>query len=63
VSAADVLANKNDILDGNRIIATILTQTPGATFGEITIEVDGVPVNTYTFTDGNIPYLNSVTYD
>src|ERR1700739_355284 len=62
IAAADVLNDKNDILDGNRIIAVILAQTPGAVFGAINIFVNGVPLNTYTFIDGNIPHENSVTY-
>ncbi|HXP52171.1 MAG TPA: baseplate J/gp47 family protein [Bacteroidia bacterium] len=62
IAAADVLNDKNDILDGNRIIAVILAQTPGAVFGAINIFVNGVPLNTYTFIDGNIPHVNSVTY-
>lgn len=62
VAAADVLNEKNDILDANRLISVILQQTPGATFGTIDISVDGTPLNTYTFIDGNIPNVNSVSY-
>ncbi len=62
VAAADILANKNDILDTNRIIATILSIKPGATFGTVTLEVNSVTVNSFTFEDGNIPSLESVTF-
>lgn len=62
VSAADVLANKNDILDTNRIIATILTVAPGSVFTSITLTVDGDTVTTYTFENGDIPYFDSVTF-
>lgn len=62
VSAADVLSNKNDILDINKIIATIISQQPGAIFESVTLKINTVEVSSYTFIDGNIPYLNSVTY-
>lgn len=62
VAAADIAENKNDILDINKIIAVILTVKPGAIFGTVTLTVDGVPVNSYTFENGDIPYLDSVSY-
>lgn len=62
IAAADILLEKNDILDANRIIAVILSQTPGAQFGNINISVNGISVNTYTFIDGNIPSVNTITY-
>lgn len=63
VDAADILINKNNVIDVNKIIATIITQTPGAIFTSVSIEIDSVAVSTYTFVDGNIPHLNSVTYN
>lgn len=62
VAGADVLEAKNDILDKNLIISTILTVRPGSTFGTIDLLVDTVPVNTWTFINGDIPYITSVTY-
>lgn len=62
VDTTDLPSEKNDILDNNKVINAILNQTPGATFGTITISVNSVPVPSYTFILGNIPYLNSVTY-
>lgn len=62
VSAADVLANKNDILDVNKLIGIIITSNPSAVFGSVSFTVDTTPLLTYLFIDGNIPYLNSVTY-
>lgn len=62
VAAIDVAADKNDILDDNRVINAILQAVPGSTFGEITINIGGTDYNTYTFIDGNIPFLDSVTY-
>lgn len=62
VASCDILSEKNDILDTNKIIASILNTRPGSVFGTITLEVDGSPYSTFTFVDGNIPYLNSVTF-
>ena len=62
VAAADILSNKNDILDVNKIIGAIIGQKPGAIFTSVSFTVDGSPLLTYTFIDGNIPWLNSVNY-
>lgn len=62
VASTDSLENKNDILDINRIINTILTVKPGAVFGTVTMTVNGNSVTTYTFEDGEIPYKDDVNY-
>jgi len=62
VSSIDVLSEKNDIFDTNKVISIILESVPGSSFGAIDLVVDGNPVSTFTFTDGDIPYFNSVTY-
>ena len=62
VDAADVSINKNNTIDTNKIISSIISATPGAIFGVITLTVGGVNYSTYNFVDGNIPYLNTVTY-
>lgn len=62
VAGADVLADKNDIFGINQIIAIILTVKPGSIFGTITLTVDGSPTTSYTFINGNIPFLNTITY-
>jgi uncharacterized phage protein gp47/JayE len=62
VASADILANKNDILDINKIIAAIFTVKPGSVFGTINLSVSGAPVTSYTFTQGNIPFVNSITF-
>ncbi len=56
------MLTENDILDVNKIISIILAARPGSIFGVVTLSIDGVAVNTFTFEDGDIPYLNSVTY-
>jgi uncharacterized phage protein gp47/JayE len=62
VSAIDVVADKNDYFDVNSIISVILQAVPGSVFGSVTILIEGYPENSYTFTGGEIPQLNSVTY-
>lgn len=62
IGSIEPLANKNDILDTNLVISKILEAVPGSTFGSITLNVDGSPVSTYTFTNGEIPFLNSISY-
>lgn len=62
VAGADVLENKNDIFDVNRIAATVFDVKPGAQFGAITLTIDGDIVTSKVFLNGDIPFLNSVTY-
>jgi len=62
VAACDVLAEKNNILDANKVISIILNAQPGSQFGAITITVAGSPYSSYTFANGDIPKLNTVTY-
>lgn len=62
VAAADVLENKNDIFDINRIAAIILNVRPGAQFGAIQLTVDASVTPSYTFINGDIPHLNTISY-
>ena len=62
VSAIDIVSKRNDTLNTNKIITTILTTVPGSVFGTITLEVDSVVMTSKTFAGGQIPFLNSVTY-
>lgn len=62
VSAADILLNKNDILDNNKLIGVIVTAKPGAIFVSVGFEVDSVSLASYQFVDGNIPWVNSVSF-
>ncbi|MCE3278023.1 MAG: hypothetical protein K0S44_214 [Bacteroidetes bacterium] len=62
VSGADILSDKNDILDTNKLIGIIVSAIPGAVFTTVSFTVDGVSKSTFTFTDGYIPNLNTVTY-
>lgn len=62
IGAIDILADKNDIYDTNKIISQVLETLPGSVFGAVTLTVDGSPVSTYTFDNGEIPYLDAITY-
>lgn len=62
IDGYDTLADKNDVLDVNKIIGIIINQQPGAAFASPVMKIDGVSLTTYQFTFGDIPYLNSVTY-
>lgn len=62
VASSDILDNKNDILDTNKIIGFILNARPGSVFGTIDLKINGVSMSSYTFINGNIPFVNSITY-
>lgn len=64
VAAADPLLSKNDIIDTNKLIGIIVTAKPGAIFSSVSFTIDNVIMSSFTFTAGDIPYLNpSITYN
>jgi hypothetical protein len=62
VDAADVLANKNDILSVNNLTFIILQAEPQSIFTSLDLKVDTVSVPTFTFDNGDIPSFNPLTY-
>lgn len=62
VDSADIVSERNDTIDQNKVISAIINNQPGASFGAISIDVAGSPITSYMFTLGFIPNLNSVTY-
>lgn len=62
IAGADILSEKNDILNTNKIVFEIQTAVPGSVFGAVTMTIDSVSQTTYTFLNGEIPFLNSVSY-
>lgn len=62
VAGADAVSAKNDVLDGNKIIGTIITAVPGSTFGAVTFTVSGTAYSTYTFMGGEIPFVTTVNF-
>lgn len=67
IAGADALAQRNDVFGINNIAATVLAAVPGTLFStsEMFITIGaGSPILTPSkiFDQGNIPFLNSVTY-
>lgn len=62
VAGADVYADKNSILDKNKLISVIINAVPNSYFTNVSFTVDGSGAIIEEFLQGNIPYLNSVTY-
>lgn len=62
VSSIDVLSEKNDIFDTNKLIFVITSTVVGVVFTGVKLIVNGNILTTFTFLNGDIPYLNSVNY-
>lgn len=69
IAACDVVADRNDTLStdyvnpySTNIIQVISAAIPGVAFGTVTFTISGTAETSYQFDNGNIPYLNSVTY-
>lgn len=62
IAGADILAERNDVLGVNNIISTILSAVTDSVFTSVTLNVDSISVINIQFDNGNIPYLNSVSY-
>ncbi len=63
IAAADAVSDRNDKVSVNTITYMILQAVPGSVFTDVTLKVDNVSMSSKTFDNGNIPYLNSITYD
>jgi uncharacterized phage protein gp47/JayE len=63
IAGADLPRDKNDILTTVKT-QSIVTDTIGNanTFLDFKLFVDGVELNTFTFSGGNIPYLRNINY-
>ena len=62
VDSIDIVADRDDYFDTNSVIQIVLEAQPGSVFGAVTMEVDSVPTQAITFTNGDIPTLNNITY-
>jgi hypothetical protein len=62
VAAAEPVLLKNSVLSENNINGVIYAQVPGANYNGVDLEVASVVVASYEFFNGDIPYLNSVTF-
>ncbi len=62
VAAADPISTKNNVVDTNKLNGVIYSAVPGAVYTGVSFTVNGSPVQTYTFLQGFIPYLNTLSY-
>lgn len=62
VDAADILANKNDIISNNKLTFVILEAEQTAIWTGIELKVNNSVVPSWTFENGDIPHLNSINY-
>lgn len=62
VASIDVLVDRNDVFNTNKLIFIITSTVPGVVFTSVDLDVDGSTVSSHQFTNGDIPYLSSVTY-
>lgn len=62
VASSDIIQNKNDIYNINKIIFTIQSEVNTAVFSTVTLKINTVANASYQFLGGEIPFLNSVTY-
>lgn len=63
IAGADTLNEKNDILSVNNLIFEIQNVIPKDTrFATLTMNVSGVSQSSFTFINGDIPYLDTIVY-
>jgi len=62
VDSIDIEANRNDTIDLFKLGQIILNAIPSFPFTGIVLEVGGNVETSYTFEDGEIPYLDAVTF-
>lgn len=62
ITGADVVEQKNNTFGTNKAVFVIQSTVPGVTFTGVTVEFDSVATALYTFLNGDIPNLNSITY-
>lgn len=62
IAGIDAVANRNDTITPYSIGTIILNTIGGLILNSITMDVDGSPETSYLFDNGEIPYVNSVTY-
>lgn len=61
-SGVDVLAERNDVLNVNKIVSTIFNARTNSVFDQVILKLDDVVILSHQFTNGDIPYLISVSF-
>lgn len=62
VAGVDIQAERNDVLDINKITFIVQTARPGSAGFGTSMTIDSIPKLSYLFDGRYIPYLNSVTF-
>jgi uncharacterized phage protein gp47/JayE len=62
IAGIDAVADRNDTISVYGVGAVIVNTIGGVIISSINVDVDGSGIASYTFDNGEIPYLNSVTY-
>lgn len=65
IAGADAVADRNDTFGTNNVVNVILNTIPGSTFGAVTLYIPDSPptsVGSYNFSNGEVPWLSSITY-
>lgn len=62
IASCDNVVNKNDTIALYNLNATIAAAVPGYGFASVAFTVASVSETTWTADNGNIPFLNSITY-
>ena len=58
-----MLANKNDIISVPRLSFFVQVAVPQSVYNSLSFSIDGSSVaGAYVFQNGDIPYLNSITF-
>lgn len=63
VAGADVLEERQDVLNSNLLIFTIQNAQPTGFFDSLTFDVASVTVTSYQFLNGEIPELGTITFN
>jgi uncharacterized phage protein gp47/JayE len=62
IAGIDAVSDRNDTISVYGVGAVIVNTIGGVIISSINVDVDGSGIASYTFDNGEIPYLNSVTY-
>lgn len=62
VPGADPVSKKNNVMNVTKLSAIILGAVPTGLFDSVSFTVDGVPLSTFMFVNGDIPHIDSITY-
>jgi len=62
IAGIDAVADRKDVLSTYGVGSVIVATIGGVIISSISIDVDGSPVTSYMFDNGEIPYITSITY-